>query len=256
MRRASLYSSSPRPRTAAARGAASSPAPAAAAAKPVSGGDGDAPALPTRRQRTRRFLGRHTAFLSLVFGVLLALGVVYGYATLQPPPHALTQDDIDSAVLHTLVTKQLPSQATRAYEAVRGSVVRVREFEHEAGEIDDTEAGVGTGVVIVDKGIILTNLHVVAGREEGRGRVRRRHRVRGERDRRAAGKRPGRAAGQDHPRRPAGRDDALHQGSRPRRRGRRRRLSRSASARRSRRASSRACAASSARPKASACSPT
>jgi S1-C subfamily serine protease len=162
MRRTSLYSSSQRPRTAlpAGRDAAS---PASASAPPDTNPSTDVPAPPvTRRARLRRFLGRHSAFLSLVLGVLIALGAVYGYSALQPPPHALTQEDIDNAVLHTLDTKQLPSQAARAYEAIRGSVVRVREFEREGPENEVTEAGVGTGVVIVDKGIILTNLHVIA----------------------------------------------------------------------------------------------
>ena len=34
---------------------------------------------------------------------------------------------------------------------------------HDSDKDADTETGVGSGVVIVDKGIILTNLHVVAG---------------------------------------------------------------------------------------------
>ena len=42
-----------------------------------------------------------------------------------PGPRALTQDDIDRAVLHTLNTKSLPAPAAKAYEAVRGSVVKV-----------------------------------------------------------------------------------------------------------------------------------
>jgi S1-C subfamily serine protease len=162
MRRTSLYSSSQRPRTAlpAGRDVAS---PASASAPPDTNPSTDVPAPPvTRRARLRRFLGRHSAFLSLVLGVLIALGAVYGYSALQPPPHALSQEDIDNAVLHTLDTKRLPSQAARAYEAIRGSVVRVREFEREGPENEVTEAGVGTGVVIVDKGIILTNLHVIA----------------------------------------------------------------------------------------------
>ena len=98
----------------------------------------------------------------LAGGALIALAIVYGNNALHPLPRALTQEDIDNAVMHTVETKTLPSQAARAYEAIRGSVVRVREFERAEGEADDTEAGVGTGVVIVDKGIILTNLHVVA----------------------------------------------------------------------------------------------
>jgi S1-C subfamily serine protease len=157
MRRASLYSSS-KPRTIPPAPPAESPATQQAVA------DDAAAALPraTRGARVRRFFGRHNALFSLVLGVLIALGVVYGYGVLQPPPHALTQDDIDQAVLHTLDTKQLPSQAARAYEAIRGSVVRVREYEREPGAAEVSEAGVGTGVVIVDKGVILTNLHVVA----------------------------------------------------------------------------------------------
>jgi S1-C subfamily serine protease len=162
MRRASLYSSSQRPRSANASAQTRARSPdakpeARAAAREA------APAAPlTRRARVRRFFGRHSALFSLVLGVLIALGVVYGYGVLQPPPHALSQEDIDNAVLHTLDTKQIPSKYARAYDAIRGSVVRVREFEREGPEAEITEAGVGTGVVIVDKGIILTNLHVIA----------------------------------------------------------------------------------------------
>jgi S1-C subfamily serine protease len=72
----------------------------------------------------------------------------------------LTQKDIDAAVLRTLTTQNLPSAAARAAEKIRPSVVRVMSFtKNKKGE--DVEQGVGTGVVIVDKGVILTNLHVV-----------------------------------------------------------------------------------------------
>jgi len=101
----------------------------------------------------------------LAGGALIALAVVHGNNLMHPLPKALTQEDIDGAVMHTLETKTLPSQAARAYEAIRGSVVRVREFERAEGETEETESGVGTGVVIVDSGIILTNLHVVSGAE-------------------------------------------------------------------------------------------
>jgi S1-C subfamily serine protease len=99
-------------------------------------------------------------------GALFALGLVVAHSSLQPVPHTFTQADIDAAVLHTLETKTLPSTAARAYEIIRPSVVRVRQLgttkdgPHEGGDI---EKSVGSGVVIVDKGIILTNLHVVAG---------------------------------------------------------------------------------------------
>jgi S1-C subfamily serine protease len=72
----------------------------------------------------------------------------------------LTQKDIDAAVLRTLTTQNLPSRAARAAEHIRPSVVRVESYvKNRKGE--DVEHGVGTGVVITDKGVILTNLHVV-----------------------------------------------------------------------------------------------
>jgi S1-C subfamily serine protease len=50
---------------------------------------------------------------------------------MQPHLRALTQDDIDSAVLHTLETKSLPSRQARAAEAVRASVVEIIGYPRE-----------------------------------------------------------------------------------------------------------------------------
>lgn len=79
-----------------------------------------------------------------------------------PTPHRITQKDIERAVLHTLETQTLPSPAAKAYEAIMPSVVRVRGLDTDPDGDDEIEKSVGTGVVIVDKGLILTNLHVVA----------------------------------------------------------------------------------------------
>jgi len=105
---------------------------------------------------------RHRVALLLAVPGLLALaiaGVQWAASVAQPP---LTQEDIDAAVGRSLEIVPLPSVATRAYDAVAGAVVRVRSFQDgpEGGEI---ESGVGTGVVIRDSGVILTNIHVVAG---------------------------------------------------------------------------------------------
>ncbi len=81
-------------------------------------------------------------------------------------------------MLHTLETNVLPSPAAKAYEIIRPSVVRVRRMEPTRTGGEDVEKGVGTGVVIVDKGIILTNLHVVLRRQAGASRVRRWARIR------------------------------------------------------------------------------
>jgi S1-C subfamily serine protease len=94
---------------------------------------------------------------------LLALLLVAAYQLRTPPPRRITQQDIDAAVLHALTTKSLPSRAAKAYAVIRPSVVRVRGFKDDEGAKKGDAIGIGTGVVIVDKGIILTNLHVVAG---------------------------------------------------------------------------------------------
>jgi len=132
-----------------------------------------------------------------LLGAALAMVVVLRFGP--PGARSLTQDDIDRAVLHTLNTKSLPAPAAKAFEAVRGSVVKViglsdpREaaakaagdgktdkagkdapkgqdakraqpkVERDSDETDRDERGIGTGVVIVDNGTILTNLHVVFG---------------------------------------------------------------------------------------------
>jgi S1-C subfamily serine protease len=159
MGRVTLYSSSNRsrqPLPATARGASTED-------RHLSGEP--APSIPasTRRARWRTTLKRFDRPLWLVAGALLVLALVLVHARYAAQPRPLTQDDIDAAVLHTLETKTLPSTAARAYEIIRPSVVRVRQLKEDPDGEKDIEKSVGTGVIIVDKGIILTNLHVVAG---------------------------------------------------------------------------------------------
>ena len=115
------------------------------------------------RRRAAGFARRHEKPALVVGGGFFGLALMLGYTLLQPPAQNLTQGDIDAAVLHTLNTKPLPSMATKAYDAVRPSVVRVRGLSAPDADGKQKELGVGTGVVIVDEGLILTNLHVVLG---------------------------------------------------------------------------------------------
>jgi S1-C subfamily serine protease len=94
-----------------------------------------------------------------LFGLLLA----WLLSAAPPSPRRISQHDIDAAVLHTLRTQSLPSPAARAYDVIRPSVVRVRGLELDPDGDEESEKSIGSGVVIVDKGIILTNLHAVAG---------------------------------------------------------------------------------------------
>jgi serine protease DegQ len=161
MKRTPLYSAPRRP-------AAPPPIEAAAATPPAAA---PAPALPRRRRWRQALLG------TLV--LLTALAALWQFGPKLPKP--LTQKDIDRAVLHTLSKNTLPAPAAKAFAAVRGSVVKVVGYsrpEAKAGEgkpdakarnfmgpayEEPDERGVGSGVVIVDNGTILTNLHVVYG---------------------------------------------------------------------------------------------
>ncbi|MGE5792656.1 MAG: S1C family serine protease [Bacteroidota bacterium] len=156
MRRTTLYSSSGR------TGRPRAPAPAAAAAAPPPPPPAAAPAEKPGRKLSRRA----ERVLLVVAGAGVAALLAFALGGNGPPPQRITQQDIDAAVRHTLETKPLPSVASRAAEAVRPSVVRVQGLNTDPDGYGDIEHGVGTGVVIVDKGLILTNLHVVAGSDK------------------------------------------------------------------------------------------
>lgn len=100
----------------------------------------------------------------LALGCALSLMAVGLFSPAFESRPALTQKDIDAAVLHTLQTKELPSQHTRAAASVQGAVVLVQAFVTDPKDKDvDKKNGTGTGVVIKDDGTILTNFHVVSG---------------------------------------------------------------------------------------------
>jgi S1-C subfamily serine protease len=111
----------------------------------------------------RRFSPNDPRVLWSVIGLMALVLLIALWLALRPTARHLTQEDIDAAVLKTLETTTLPSPAAKAYEAVFPSVVRVMSYMKNSDGDEDLERGVGTGVVIVDKGIILTNLHVVQG---------------------------------------------------------------------------------------------
>jgi S1-C subfamily serine protease len=155
MKRAAIYSSTSRSRGT-TRGAAS-PAPASdAAPTPASAA--------TLARGIRAFLRRHASLRIFAAGGLFALILVLVYGAMGKAPYEHTQEDIDAAVLHTLENNTLPSRAARAAELVRHAVVRVRGFTNDESG-NEVERDVGSGVVIVEDGLILTNLHVVAGAE-------------------------------------------------------------------------------------------
>ena len=188
MKRTALYSST-RKNPAGPATAATSAAPKPAASVSLRG-------------RFRNLLLRHERSVLFAGGMLFAAAFASAIWGLKQS-REIVQEDIDAAVLHTLETKTLQSRAAKAAESVRQVVVRVQGFSDDAGDAKEGKARkdsrnaktldpdpaipvnprkpnkpgahneepkasgkeptVGSGVVIVDQGIILTNLHVVAG---------------------------------------------------------------------------------------------
>lgn len=178
MKKAPLYSRSPRR---AAGAAATGPQAAAgapeAAGSPPAGAPGAATATATATAAAAPPAGRrgHPAVWALL-GALLAALAVTGVQRFGPGQRPVTQDDIDRAVRESLEKEPLPSQAAKAYQAILPSVVRVTGLMNEDDDGEDNpekramDRSLGTGVVIIDNGTILTNLHVVWGSKKIRVR--------------------------------------------------------------------------------------
>lgn len=171
MKKAPLYSRSPTRRPAPQ---AAPPPPEVAAHPDATPEAAAAPAATTRRTRLKSFVARHERQL---WASVLLLFVVCGLAlnsSIKPGTPPLTMKQIDYAMRKSIEETPLASPAAKAYEAVIPSVVRVVGLMtdgDDGSEIKDDakngktpiERGVGTGVVIIDNGTILTNLHVVNG---------------------------------------------------------------------------------------------
>lgn len=117
------------------------------------------------RQRWRRIRTRARAATPFVAGVAATLVALLLFNLLLPAPHQLTQREVQDTVAQTLASATpLPAYATRVYQAIRPSFVLIQ--THSPGADGTQDSGLGSGVVIDDRGDILTSLHVVAGASE------------------------------------------------------------------------------------------
>ena len=117
------------------------------------------------RWRTRHSRAALAGALALLVASLVAV-----YVQAPPAPPALTQHDVDMAVANALDSHIPLSPAVKAWQAIRPSVVRVVARGADAADTesdpeDSAEGNIGTGVVVLENGTILTNLHVVSGAE-------------------------------------------------------------------------------------------
>jgi serine protease Do len=107
---------------------------------------------------------RHARPLKIVAGIAAAL--ILGTALwILAPARGITPEALEAMVQKVLEAQQPAPTAAEAYESILPSVVHVRGLPDapDADVASGRETQSGTGVVIVDTGVILTNLHVVHG---------------------------------------------------------------------------------------------
>ena len=170
MKKAPLYSRS-RPPAGVVDALAADAAPTGAAQPAAAPAATRCARLGAALQRRERALWA-SAMLVLLVGGLALNGAI------APRAPALTMAQIDAAMRKSIEAKPLPSPVAAAYDAVLPSVVRVVGLMTEGDDGSDrdedksdksprergsVERGIGTGVVIIDNGTILTNLHVING---------------------------------------------------------------------------------------------
>jgi S1-C subfamily serine protease len=98
-------------------------------------------------------------------GVLAALAALLLFNTLYPGPQQLTRGEVDQAIAQALESATPPPAfSTRVYEAIRPSLVLIQ--TRTAGVHGEEARRLGSGVIINDRGDILTSLHVVANASE------------------------------------------------------------------------------------------
>src|SRR3954465_5695087 len=112
---------------------------------------------------------RRIAWRKMARSVLAVAAVALVAALWSLQPRGLTEKDVQALIKYTLETTPPPPTERGAYEKILPSVVAVRAMADDGEEgTKGMETGKadwqrGTGVIIVDSGLILTNLHVVQG---------------------------------------------------------------------------------------------
>ena len=130
-------------------------------------------ASPAQRSRLTRTLLRHERRLWALAVIVLAATIWWASPTFNAKP-ALTMEQIEAGIRQSIEDKPLVSPASRAYDSIFPSVVRVVGLMTEGDDGSDAketgsfERGIGSGVVIIDNGTILTNLHVIGGAKKVR----------------------------------------------------------------------------------------
>jgi S1-C subfamily serine protease len=112
--------------------------------------------------RWRRIRTRARAAAPFVSGIAATLIGLLLFNLLMPAPHQLTSREVQDTVAQAMASATpLPAYSARAYQVIQPSFVLIQ--TQGPGADGAQSKGLGSGVVIDDRGDILTSLHVVEG---------------------------------------------------------------------------------------------
>ena len=112
------------------------------------------------RHRLQRLRARVRKTVPFVSGVLAALVALLLYSVLVPGPKLLTAREVNDTVAHALASATPPPAfSQRVYQVIQPSLVLIQ--AKSPGADGKGEHSLGSGVIIDDRGDILTALHVV-----------------------------------------------------------------------------------------------
>jgi S1-C subfamily serine protease len=123
-----------------------------------------APGTPPWRKR----LGLRTrTWAAFGAGAVVALVAVVLYGLLVPGRPALTQRDVNDTVARALTSvTPAPPFSELVFQSVRPTLVLIQTKQSDSSGKPESDSGLGSGVVVIAGGDILTSLHVIDGATE------------------------------------------------------------------------------------------
>ncbi len=114
------------------------------------------------RQRRQRLAEPLRNLTMVGAGIVIAVAALFVFNTLNPGPARLTAADVNDAIAKAMASATPPPPiAAQVYQAILPSVVKITTHQFDAKGQQETARG--TGVVLDNRGQILTSLHVVKG---------------------------------------------------------------------------------------------
>ena len=113
------------------------------------------------RDRLRRVRARVRSAVPFASGVVAAFVALLLYSILLPGPHQITQHEVNDTIAQAMASATpRPAFSAGVYQVIQPSLVLIQSKLPDVN--GKPESGLGSGVVIDDRGDILTSLHVVA----------------------------------------------------------------------------------------------